>query len=213
MNLCQFVQKLMRDAPRRIIEPVRYARRVKVASQYFLGREYPWNPTLGKYGRWVTNQSGAKYFIDLEKLVQRAIKKNNPTPEEFAGMFGKRPDDSKRQEIREKMIAAELETIVKLSLKGRSILPDNKTEDVKLVDMKSIKTIDPKYAGKIVALYKTIPNTQIKVLCQRRVYDENGVVLQDFDYWHGKEETHIFPHIHVWLEPTYDKRSYQLKYR
>ncbi len=213
MNLYQFVQKLMYDALSKGVEIVQYARRGKIASQYFLGREYPWNQKMNAYGRWVTGRGGAKYFINFETLVRRAIEKNNPTPEEFAGMFGKRPDASKRQEIREKMIVAELKTIVELALKGRTILPDNKKEDFKFEDERLPKLVDANYAGTTVTLYKTIPHTKIKVLCQRRAYDKNGVVLQDFDYWHGKEETHVFPHIHIWFEPSYDKRSIQLKYR
>ena len=89
---------------------------------------------------------------------------------------------------------------------------DNKRIDVRVYDEQSLKTVSPEYAGKTVALYKTIPNTQIKVLAQRRVYDENGVVLQDFDYWHGAG-AHIFPHIHIWLEPSFDMRSGQIAYR
>ena len=89
---------------------------------------------------------------------------------------------------------------------------DNKRIDVRVYDAKSLPTINRNYANQTVALYKTIPNTQIKVLVQHRVYDENGVVLQDFDYWHGSG-THVFPHIHVWLEPAHNKRSKQIALR
>ncbi len=215
MNLYQFVQNLMRDALNKdveIVHAVQYARRGKIASQYFLGREYPWDPKMGAYGRWITGRGGAKYFINFEKLVQRAIKKNNPTPEEFAGMFGKRFEVTKRQGILDAMFIEKLKTIILLAFKGRRILPDFKTEDVQVFKGEHLKTIVPEYANKTVALFKTIPHTQIIVLYQRRIYGADGVVLQDFDYWHGKEETHVFLHIHVWIEPKHDRRSEPITY-
>lgn len=187
-------------------EPVRYARRGVIPSQYFMGREYPWNEKEGTYGRWVTGRGGAKYFIRLENAVQRELNRLKPSDEEFAAMFGKRPSEDEFHDIRVDMALEEVQITVELARKGRKILPDNKRIDVCVYGEQSLKTINPEYAGKTVALYKTIPKTQIKVLAQRRVYDENGVVLQDFDYWHGSG-THVFPHIHVWLEPAHNKRS------
>ena len=193
-------------------DPVRYARRGAIPSQYFMGREYPWNEKEGTYGRWVTGRGGAKYFIKLEDAVQRELNRRKPSDEEFAAMFGKRPTVNALQTLRENMLEEEIRVIVPLAFKRRGILSDNKRDDDRVDDKSSLQTINPDYAGKTIALYKTIPNTQIKVLAQRRVYDENGVVLQDFDYWHGAG-AHIFPHIHIWLEPSFDMRSGQIAYR
>ena len=191
-------------------DPVRYARRGAIPSQYFMGREYPWNEKEGTYGRWGTGRGGAKYFIKLEDAVQRELNRRKPSDEEFAAMFGKRPDESELRRLCDRMFVERMKVIVLLAFIGRKILPDNKRIDVRVYGEQSLKTVCPEYAGKTVALYKTIPNTQIKVLAQRRVYDENGVVLQDFDYWHGKG-VHIFPHIHVWFEPVHNKRSNPLR--
>ena len=191
-------------------DPVRYARRGAIPSQYFMGREYPWNEKEGTYGRWVTGRGGAKYFIKLEDAVQRELNRRKPSDEEFAAMFGKRPDVSEFRRLCDRMLVERMKVIVLLAFIGRKILPDNKRIDVRVYGEQSLKTVCPEYAGKTVALYKTIPNTQIKILVQRRVYDEKGVVLQDFDYWHGAG-AHIFPHIHVWLEPEHNKRSNPLR--
>ena len=38
------------------------------------------------------------------------------------------------------------------------------------------------------------------IIIQRRIYDDNGVAIQDFDYTHQDTKgTHLFPHIHVWI--------------
>ena len=187
-------------------DPVRYARRGAIPSQYFMGREYPWNEKEGTYGRWVTGRGGAKYFIKLEDAVQRELNRRKPSDEEFAAMFGKRPDVSEFRRLCDRMLVERMKVIVLLAFIGRKILPDNKRIDVRVYGEQSLKTVCPEYAGKTVALYKTIPNTQIKILAQRRVYDEKGVVLQDFDYWHGSG-THVFPHIHVWFSPDCKDRS------
>ncbi len=218
MNLYQFVQNLMRDALNKdveIVHAVQYARRGKIASQYFLGREYPWDPKMGAYGRWITGRGGAKYFINFEKLVQRAIKKNNPMPEEFAGMFGKRPENNATQEnILEEMRYHEYFVRVLLTLKGRTILLDPGKEDVAVYNQKSLesKTDNSEYIGKTVALYRIIPRTNINVLAQRRIYDEDGTVLQDFDYWHSGGDVHVFPHIHVWFSSNYKDRSHAIRF-
>ncbi len=193
-------------------DPVRYARRGAIPSQYFMGREYPWNEKEGTYGRWVTGRGGAKYFIKLEDAVQRELNRRKPSDEEFAAMFGKRPDVSEFRRLCDRMLVERMKVIVLLAFIGRKILPDNKRIDVRVYGEQSLKTVCPEYAGKTVALYKTIPNTQIKILAQRRVYDENGVVLQDFDYWHKGSDRHVFPHIHVWFSPDCKDRSDGIRY-
>ena len=193
-------------------EPVRYARRGVIPSQYFMGREYPWNEKEGTYGRWVTGRGGAKYFIKLEDAVQRELNRRKPSDEEFAAMFGKRPDVSEFRRLCDRMLVERMKVIVLLAFIGRKILPDNKRIDVRVYGEQSLKTVCPEYAGKTVALYKTIPNTQIKILVQRRVYDEKGVVLQDFDYWHKGSDRHVFPHIHVWFSPDCKDRSDGIRY-
>ena len=64
-------------------DPVRYARRGAIPSQYFMGREYPWNEKEGTYGRWVTGRGGAKYFIKLEDAVQRELNRRKPSDEDI----------------------------------------------------------------------------------------------------------------------------------
>lgn len=39
---------------------VQYARKGRVSSQFFMGREYPWDPKMNAFGRWVTNVGGGK---------------------------------------------------------------------------------------------------------------------------------------------------------
>lgn len=194
---------------------VQYARGGKIPSQWFDGREYPWDAKQGVYGRWATSPSGVRYFIPFEKIVERAKRKREPSAEEFATMIGRQvEDEATRQTILDNMRAEEARIAPMLAARGRTILSDKgRTADVRVDDAPSLPTFEPKYANKTVDLYKTIPNTGIKRLVLRRVYDENGVVLQDFHYVHSKWATHIFPHIHVCFGPNEADRSEQVEYR
>lgn len=96
---------------------------------------------------------------------------------------------------------------------GRVIIPDGGTDE-SVYDEPSLPLHSKRYAGKTVALYQTLEKTNVKVLVKKRIYDNNGDVLQDFDFFHGKG-FHIFPHILVWfkLGPNYWFHSKPLRYR
>lgn len=69
-----------------------------------MGREYPWDPKMNAFGRWVTNMGGGKYFIRFEEVVNRAQNKNKPTDEAFAALIGSRPNVNKRKELLENIV-------------------------------------------------------------------------------------------------------------
>ena len=178
-----------------------------------MGREYPWDPKMNAFGRWVTNVGGGKYFIRFEEVVDRAKNKNKPTDEAFAVLIGSRPNVNKRKELLENMRYHEFFVRKELQALGRVIIPDGGA-DGSVYDEPSLPLRCKRYAGKTVALYQTLKKTNVKVLVKKRIYDNNGDVLQDFDFFHGKG-FHIFPHIHVWfkLGPNCWFHSKPLRYR
>ena len=195
---------------------VQYARKGRKPYLYFNGYKYELNDG-NEYVCW-RNLHGVNVCFRFQDAVDKVLNEDKPTPAAFAAMFGAPPEnEEKRRELYGSMEAEMKRVGPLLKREGRRIIPDNGVTNESVYDQSSLKPFVKEYANKTVALYKTIPYTNIKVLVQRRIYDGLGYVLQDFDYCHGKG-AHIFPHIHVWTYPESGnrkkrKRSAPLKYQ
>ena len=164
--------------------------------------------------RALGNERGRREILHcFEEVVDRAKNKNKPTDEAFAVLIGSRPNVNKRKELLENMRYHEFFVRKELQARGRVIIPDGGADE-SVYDEPSLPLRCKRYAGKTVALYQTLKKTNVKVLVKKRIYDNNGDVLQDFDFFHGKG-FHIFPHIHVWfkLGPNCWFHSKPLRYR
>ena len=107
------------------------------------------------------------------------------------------------------MYEEELKLLPLLEEKGRNVLPDSKRKiHCQIVGRRIEAKGEPNSS---IDRFEVEPNTKELILVQRRFYDSDGKAEQDFDYKHQNElETHLFPHIHVWIN---GKRRDTVKYR
>lgn len=121
----------------------------------------------------------------------------------------KRSKHLNEPEILANMYEEELKLLPLLEEKGRNVLPDSKRKIHRQIVGRRIEAKGEPNSS--IDRFEVEPNTSELKLFQRRFYDSDGKAEQDFDYKHQSElETHLFPHIHVWIN---GKRRDTVKYR
>ncbi|MBP3532491.1 MAG: minor capsid protein [Thermoguttaceae bacterium] len=142
--------------------------------------------------------NGKRYRAALDKAQRRAEKSGDFDAEEL-------------KEIREALIFEnmrrnEAEARAILAKEGREILPLEKRENHFIIEARNLPTEVKKFpSDKGIVGPCTVDRYENGELKQRRWYDANGVVEQDYDAAHSGEDvnnSHIFPHLHAWIKKT-----------